>query len=81
MFKEPTALDLRTVNFAEQQIIGTRVYTALDYKDAIDYLRQYGDKLSPVISHVKPLDEGQEVFREIISGKTNTMKVLFKVSD
>ena len=81
VFKEPTALDLRTVNFAEQQIIGTRVYTALDYKDAIDYLKQYGEKLAPVISHVKPLDEGQEVFQEIISGKTNTMKVLFKVSD
>ncbi len=81
VFKEPTAIDLRTINFAEQRIIGTRVYTGLDYKDAIDYIKQYGDKLAPVISHVKPLEEGQEVFQEIISGKTNTMKVLLKVSD
>jgi threonine dehydrogenase-like Zn-dependent dehydrogenase len=81
VFKEPTAIDLRTINFAEQQIIGTRVYTGLDYKDAIDYLSKEGEKLSPVISHVKPLEEGQAVFQEIISGKTNTMKVLLKVSD
>ena len=81
VFKEPTAIDLRTINFAEQRIIGTRVYTGLDYKDAIDYIKQYGDKLAPVISHVLPLEKGQEVFQEIISGKTNTMKVLLKVSD
>ncbi len=81
VFKEPTAIDLRTINFAEQRIIGTRVYTGLDYKDAIDYIKQYGDKLAPVISHVLPLEKGQEVFQKIISGKTNTMKVLLKVSD
>lgn len=81
VFKEPAAIDLRTINFAEQQIIGTRVYTGLDYKDAIDYLSKDGEKLAPVISHVKPLEEGQAVFQEIISGKTNTMKVLLKVSD
>ncbi len=81
VFKEPAPVDLRTINFAEQRIIGTRVYTGLDYKDAIDYIKQYGDKLTPVISHVMPLEKGQEVFQEIISGKTNTMKVLLKVSD
>lgn len=81
VFKEPSAVDLRAINFKEQQIIGTRVYTGLDYKDAIDYLKSFGEKLAPVISHVKPLEEGQEVFQEIISGKTNTMKVLLKVSD
>ncbi len=81
VFKEPAPIDLRTINFAEQRIIGTRVYTGLDYKDAIDYIKQYGDKLAPVISHVMPLDKGQDVFQEIISGKTNTMKVLLKVSD
>ncbi len=81
VFKEPSAIDLRAINFKEQQIIGTRVYTGLDYKDAIDYLKSFGEKLAPVISHVLPLEEGQEVFQEIISGKTNTMKVLLKVSD
>lgn len=81
VFKEPAAIDLRTINFAEQKIIGTRVYTGLDYKDAIDYLNKDGEKLAPVISHVKPLEEGQEIFQEIISGQTNTMKVLLKVSD
>lgn len=81
VFKEPAPIDLRTINFAEQQIIGTRVYTGLDYKDAITYLSKEGEKLAPVISHVKPLSEGQAVFQEIISGQTNTMKVLLKVSE
>lgn len=81
VFKEPSAIDLRTINFAEQRIIGTRVYTNLDYKDAIDYLSTQGETLAPVISHVKPLEDGQAVFKEIIGGQTNTMKVLLKVSD
>jgi hypothetical protein len=46
VFKEPAAIDLRTINFAEQQIIGTRVYTGLDYKDAIDSARVFRDSVT-----------------------------------
>ena len=76
VFKDPAALDLRTVNFAEQTIIGSRVYTGVDFKDAIDYVKRHGEKLLPVISHVRPLEEAQSIFDEIVSGKTDTMKVL-----
>ena len=79
VFKEPAAIDLRTVNFAEQTIIGSRVYTGVDFKDAIDYTNKHADMLSPVISHVRPLDEAQSTFSEIVSGKTNTMKVLLEI--
>ncbi len=80
VFKDPAAIDLRTVNFAEQTIIGSRVYTGVDFKDAIDYVNRNADKLAPVISHVRPLDKAQDTFQEIISGKTNTMKVLLEVN-
>lgn len=79
VFKEPAALDLRRINFAEQSLIGSRVYTALDFKDAISYVNQNKSLLEAVISHVKPLSQGQEVFQEIVSGHTNTMKVLLEV--
>lgn len=79
VFKEPAEVDLRVVNFKEQSLIGCRVYTKLDFKDAIHYVQQNGDSIGSVISHIKPLTDGQPVFQEIISGQTNTMKVLLKI--
>jgi threonine dehydrogenase-like Zn-dependent dehydrogenase len=79
VFKDAPTVDMRAVNFAEQSIIGSRVYTALDFKDAIDYVCKNQEKLAPIISHIKKLEDGQAVFQEIISGNTNTMKVLLKV--
>lgn len=79
VFKEPAALDLRAINFKEQKLVGTRVYTKLDFKDAIQYVHTHESLVSAIISHVYPLDQGQDVFQEIISGHTNTMKVLFEI--
>ena len=79
VYKDPPVVDMRAVNFAEQSIIGSRVYTALDFKDAIEYVKKNADKLRPVISHVRDLADGQAVFQDIISGQSNTMKVLLKV--
>ena len=79
VFKEPAAIDLRTINFAEQTLIGSRVYTGVDFKDAIDYVNKHREMLAAVISHVRPLEAAQETFKEIVSGKTNTMKVLLEI--
>lgn len=79
VYKDPALLDLRTVNFAEQSIIGSRVYTGVDFLDAVDYVNRNGEKLAPVISHVQPLEKGQAVFQDIISGQSDTMKVLLQV--
>ena len=79
VFKHPTEVDLRAVNFKEQSIIGTRVYTKMDFKDAVDYVNMHGKQIKSVVSHTFPLEKGQEVFQEIISGKTNMMKVLFEI--
>ena len=51
-----------------------------DIKDAIDYVKNNAEKLMPVISHVRPLAEAQNTFDEIVSGKTNTMKVLLEIN-
>lgn len=38
-----------------------------------------GGTLAPVISHVQPLEKGQAVFQDIISGQSDTMKVLLQM--
>lgn len=78
VFKQPAALDLRAVNFKEQTIIGTRVYTQLDFMDAVHYVSCHRALVEAVISHVHPIVDGQAVFQDIISGQTNAMKVLFQ---
>ncbi len=79
VFKEPQPLDLRDLNFKEQSMIGTRVYTKLDFQDAVDYVTRHQDTVSSIVSHVFPLAEGAEVFRDLTSKKTNMMKVLLRV--
>lgn len=80
VFKEPAAIDLRAINFKEQALIGTRVYTRLDFQDAVTYVSRNEEKIASVVSHVHPLEKGQEVFQDIISGHTNTMKVLLEIA-
>lgn len=79
VFKHPAALDLRAINFKEQQLIGTRVYTKQDFKDAVVYIKNHESQIESVISHVFPIHEGQKVFQEMISGRTDMMKVLFEL--
>lgn len=79
VFKYPAAIDLRSINFKEQQLIGTRVYTKQDFKDAAVYVKNHVNQIESVISHIFPIDKGQAVFQETISGKTNMMKVLFEL--
>ncbi|WP_081611593.1 zinc-dependent alcohol dehydrogenase [Leucobacter sp. UCD-THU] len=38
VYKKPAALDLRAINFAEQRLLGTRVYRSADIDEAIDLL-------------------------------------------
>lgn len=79
VFKELVAVDLRAVNFKEQTLIGTRVYTKLDFLDAIAYVSQNEEKIAAVVSHTFPLEEGQAVFQDITGGHTDMMKVLFQI--
>lgn len=79
VFKHPAEINLRAINFKEQQLIVTRVYTKLDFKDAVTYVKNHEKQIASVISHVFPIEKGQEVFQEMISGNTNMLKVLFEL--
>jgi 2-desacetyl-2-hydroxyethyl bacteriochlorophyllide A dehydrogenase len=77
VFKEPAAIDLRNINFNEQQLIGTRVYTSLDFSDAISYTDTHREELREVISHCFSLDEGEQAFQIAMDHQGDVMKVLF----
>lgn len=79
VFKEPPAVDLRALNFKEQSMIGTRVYTRRDFQDAIAYVQNNQEKIASIVSHVFPLENGQAVFEELIEKQTNMMKVLLQI--
>lgn len=79
VFKHPATVDLRAINFKEQKLIGTRVYTKRDFKDAVSFVDTHKELVKAVVSHTFPLDEGADVFKEITSGNTNMMKVLFEI--
>ena len=81
VFKEPSKIDLRDINFKEQTMIGTRVYSDMDFKDAIDYTYQYQDELQYVRSHVFSIDEGAQAYATADDGKTDAMKVVIKCGE
>ncbi|AEG60664.1 (R,R)-butanediol dehydrogenase [Desulforamulus ruminis] len=75
VFKEPSKIDLRTVNFNELSIIGVRVYEPRDYEVALHILRQLKE-IEQVISHRFPLEKAQEGF-DLMLSSGNSMKILF----
>lgn len=79
VFKSPEPMDFRALNFKEQTMIGTRVYTRLDFQDAVDYAIRHLDTVGSIVSHVFPLQDGPDVFEDLTSKKTNMMKVLLQV--
>ncbi|WP_314325184.1 zinc-binding dehydrogenase [Paenarthrobacter ilicis] len=74
VYKEPAAIDLRTVNFAELRILGTRVYAEKDFAEAVRLLA--GDKLNlaslPTLTFA--LGEAAEAFNAAALGES-AMKV------
>lgn len=74
--KKPHALDLRDVNFKEQILVGTRVYTIQEFEAACEYIKKVEDKVSPVITHTIPLSQAENVFDFIADRKNCTAKVL-----
>lgn len=77
IFKEPVALDLRTLNFHEVDLIGSRVYTKQDFAAAIELAASGKLDLEACISHVLPLSSGAEGF--VAAGSAESLKVLFEI--
>lgn len=75
VFKNQPVVDMRSINFKELTVIGTRVYTLDDFGRAI----QIADELplSKIVSHRLPLTEVPDAFNLFFSGQ-NVCKVLFQ---
>ena len=77
IFKEPTAIDLRAVNFHEVDLIGARVYTREDYDQTINLAAQQRFDLKSIEAEVRSLDEAAAAFA---SAKAATaVKTMFKI--
>jgi 2-desacetyl-2-hydroxyethyl bacteriochlorophyllide A dehydrogenase len=75
LHKEPKKLDLMKLVFEEQSILGVRVYTKDDFREAIDFAVKNQESLSEMITEVVEIERAGEVLNR--SSKDN-MKVLIK---
>jgi 2-desacetyl-2-hydroxyethyl bacteriochlorophyllide A dehydrogenase len=77
IFKEPVPLDMRTLNFHEVDVIGTRVYEKEDFRRAIILAAQKRIDLEPLVTNVLTLGEGVSAFEA--AKNATSLKVLFEV--
>ena len=74
--KAPHAVDLRDMNFKEQLLIGSRVYTKREFEQTVAYAQTLTADLEKVITHTVPLSKSDGVFAMIADPSVNTVKVL-----
>jgi len=78
VFKFQPEIDMRSVNFKELTVIGTRVYTVEDFRTAIDTVEQL--PVDTVVTHQLPLAGVTEAF-EIFKAGVDVCKVLVDVGE
>lgn len=74
--KAPHAVNLMDLNFKEQWMVGTRVYTKREFECAVSYAEALAADLEKIVSHVVPLTRSDKVFAMIADPAVNTVKVL-----
>lgn len=74
--KAPHAVNLMDLNFKEQWMIGTRVYTKREFELSVPYAAALAADLEKIVSHVVPLSQSDAVFAMIADPAVNTVKVL-----
>lgn len=79
--KHPHMVNLRDLNFKEQTLIGTRVYTKEEFRQAVDYSEKINEDLENIVSHVVSLKESPKVFDMIADPSAGTCKVLIDCQD
>ncbi|RDG37440.1 alcohol dehydrogenase [Streptomyces corynorhini] len=77
VYKTPPPVDLRTVNFAEHRLIGTRVYTREDFGTAVGLIETDELGLSALPTRTYPLDEAADAFAAAGGGE-GSVKVLIE---
>lgn len=73
VFKTPPSLDMRTVNFLELTIVGSRVYERSDFARAIEIVRLPGPRR--IITHRFPVDRVSDAF-DILARGADACKIL-----
>ncbi|WP_304507895.1 zinc-dependent alcohol dehydrogenase [Anaerotignum sp.] len=79
--KHPHMVNLRDLNFKEQTLIGTRVYTKEEFRQAVDYSEKINEDLENIVSHVVSLKDSPKVFDMIADPSAGTCKVLIDCQD
>jgi 2-desacetyl-2-hydroxyethyl bacteriochlorophyllide A dehydrogenase len=77
VFKQPAPIDLRTLNFHEVHLIGSRVYAAEDFERAINLAADQRIDLKSVPVRLMPLVEAVSGFQSAQSSAS--LKVIFEV--
>lgn len=76
VFKQPAPVNLQRINFAELDLIGTRVYTDQAFRSAVTLTSQYPELLQ-VITHKLPLDQAKQGLALMKQGGDN-LKILLQ---
>lgn len=79
--KAPHNVNLRDINFKEQHMVGTRVYTKEEFRRAVEYSAQIKEDLEKIVSHIVPLKDSEKVFDMIADPNYGTVKVLIDCTD
>ena len=74
--KQPHPVNLQQLNFKEQHLVGTRVYTKEEFRQTVDYTQEINGDLERIVSHIVPLTESEKVFDMIADLENGTVKVL-----
>ncbi len=75
VYKQPTPFDLQAVTFAEQSVVGVRVYTTDDFRDAVELIRSDALGLDRIPVAIFELDRASEAFSAATSAGA-ALKVL-----
>lgn len=74
--KAPHSVNLRDLNFKEQRMVGTRVYTKEEFRQAVEYAPRVQEELERIATHIVPMRESTGVFDLIANPESCTIKVL-----
>jgi threonine dehydrogenase-like Zn-dependent dehydrogenase len=74
--KAPRAVNLLDINFKEQWMVGSRVYTKREFELTVYNAASMAADLEKIVSQVVPLSESDKIFAMIADPTVNTVKVL-----
>ncbi|WP_432353617.1 zinc-dependent alcohol dehydrogenase [Anaerotruncus rubiinfantis] len=79
--KQPLPVNLRALNFKEIHLIGSRVYSTVDFEIAARYAVRLKAQLGELISHRIPVGQGARAFAVAHDPEEHPLKVLISCHD